>query len=253
MRLGLTEYEARAYIAVVCIGEGGVGEISQESGIPRARVYDIMERLAGKGFVEIGNSKPLRYRANDPKRVLQGILVELEHSVNDITLQLEKKKRRTSKSLTPVWLIPDERGIDTRLRELLDSSPNSVSLVAPSRCLLLKYASVLSELSNHIKVTVVIDHDAEGFRGLLGATTIMKPNSPLLSSKGGLRVLNFPSQRGERAVKIELIVISDYGSMVIYKEEEERMAMGIDDSIIDSYLRSSMKDIIQNSKAVLDT
>jgi sugar-specific transcriptional regulator TrmB len=59
MRLGLTEYEARAYVAIVSIGEGGISDISQQSGIPRSRVYDIMDRLATKGFVEVGAMKPL--------------------------------------------------------------------------------------------------------------------------------------------------------------------------------------------------
>src|SRR5512136_2578770 len=61
MQLGLTEYEARAYVAIVSIHEGGISEISQQSGMPRSRVYDIMERLAKKGFVEVGGTKPLRY------------------------------------------------------------------------------------------------------------------------------------------------------------------------------------------------
>jgi len=250
MRLGLTEYEARAYVATVSIAEGSVGDISQESGIPRARVYDIMERLAGKGFVEIGSSNPLRYRANDPKRVIPEILAELKLTVDDIVLQLDKKKKRISKSLTLVWLIPDERGINTRLWEMLDSSPNHVTLIASSRSLLLKYASMLSDISNRIKITAIIDHDAESFRGLLGQTKIMKPNKPVLFSKGRLRVLNFPSKKGERAVKIELIVISDCESMLVYEEDGERMAMCIEDSIIDSVLRSSLKDNIQNAKPI---
>ncbi|MCU0861535.1 MAG: helix-turn-helix domain-containing protein, partial [Methanomassiliicoccales archaeon] len=54
MRLGFSEYEAKAYVAMVSIGEGGIAEISQQSGIPRSRVYDVMERLALKGFAEVG-------------------------------------------------------------------------------------------------------------------------------------------------------------------------------------------------------
>ena len=69
MRLGLTEYEARAYVATVSLGEGTVNEISRESGVPRSRAYDVMERLAEKGFVEMGNTNPICYRANDPDRV----------------------------------------------------------------------------------------------------------------------------------------------------------------------------------------
>jgi sugar-specific transcriptional regulator TrmB len=49
MRLGLSEYEARAYIATVALGEGTVKEISVESGVPRSRAYDVMEASSSSG------------------------------------------------------------------------------------------------------------------------------------------------------------------------------------------------------------
>ena len=45
MSLGMSEYEAKAYIATVVLGEGTIKEISDESKVPRSRAYDVMVRL----------------------------------------------------------------------------------------------------------------------------------------------------------------------------------------------------------------
>jgi sugar-specific transcriptional regulator TrmB len=250
MRLGLTEYEARAYVATVSIGEGGVGDISQESGIPRARVYDIMERLAGKGFVEVGNSKPLRYRANDPKRVAQGILTELQDTVDNVALQLNDRRKKASKSLTPVWLIPDDRGIDIKIKELLESATGNITVIAITTALLQKYAPMLSDVSHHVKVQAMIFHEAESFRGHLGATEIMGPKKSSLSVENELPIFSFPSQRGEREFKFDLVMASDSESLVVYRENEERIAMSIDDSIFDLILRAAIKESALRFKTI---
>jgi sugar-specific transcriptional regulator TrmB len=250
MRLGFTEYEARAYSAIVSIGEGGIGDISLESGVPRARVYDVMERLAAKGFVEVGVSKPLRYRANDPERVIEGIMEELKKSTNEVLKRLQEIKRKADRGSFPVWLVTEEKGIDTRIRELFDASNKYVTMITSSRSLLLKYAELISEVSKRIEVTAVIENEAESFRGLLGRAKILKPTRPILSSKNRPRILSFLSRDGEKEVTVELIMISDCSSLVIYKEEEKRLAMSIEGSIIDSFLRSSLKGDLQSTRAI---
>jgi len=48
---GFTQYEAKAYIALVGIGPSTPPNISRISGIPRARIYDTLESLIKKGIV----------------------------------------------------------------------------------------------------------------------------------------------------------------------------------------------------------
>lgn len=60
---GLTEYEARGFVALTRLSEATAKEISELSGVPNSRVYDALDSLHGKGFVEIERSSPRRYRA----------------------------------------------------------------------------------------------------------------------------------------------------------------------------------------------
>lgn len=50
---GLTQYEAKAYISLVRLGTSNAYQISKDSGIPRARVYDTLISLVTRGAVMI--------------------------------------------------------------------------------------------------------------------------------------------------------------------------------------------------------
>ena len=49
--LGLNQYEAKAYVALLSLGTSNAYNISKNSGIPRARIYDILESLTLRGVV----------------------------------------------------------------------------------------------------------------------------------------------------------------------------------------------------------
>ncbi len=59
--LGLKEYEAKIYVALVGLGEANVRRIHEVSGVPRPRVYDVLNELAAKGFINIRQGSPLMY------------------------------------------------------------------------------------------------------------------------------------------------------------------------------------------------
>lgn len=49
--LGLTQYEAKTYITLLNIGTSNAYKISKLSGIPRTRIYDILQSLTSRGIV----------------------------------------------------------------------------------------------------------------------------------------------------------------------------------------------------------
>ena len=50
-RFGFTQYESKAYQALVRSGSSNASAISKVSGIPRARIYDTLESLVAQGVV----------------------------------------------------------------------------------------------------------------------------------------------------------------------------------------------------------
>lgn len=250
MRLGLTEYEAKAYSALVAINEGGVATVSQESGIPRARVYDVMEKLSAKGFIEVSASKPLRYKAIEPGRVIPGMVAELKPVMDGVLAKLYESRKKAEASPTMVWLVSEERAIDVKIAELLQSAEKFVTLIAGSRALLLRIANSISKVSEVVSVVMIAERDAGTFKGLLGEAEIRRANRPLLIDDSRPRVFDYPSREGGKSFIIDLILVSDNGSLIVYRQNGRRLAMGIEDSIIDSWLRNSVREIAQSARRI---
>jgi len=68
--IGLNLYERKLYVWLLLRGTSTAGELADLSGVPRARVYDVLMSLADKGFVMIQHSKPMKYIAVPPKEAL---------------------------------------------------------------------------------------------------------------------------------------------------------------------------------------
>lgn len=98
-KLGLSRYEALAYLAL--LGEAGLAaaRVAMKAGIPQPRVYGALGTLVDRGFAEIGLAEPRTYRAIAPsvafarhkqrtEKAFSAAMEELEGEMN----QLEKLK-----------------------------------------------------------------------------------------------------------------------------------------------------------------
>ncbi|MDQ7843796.1 MAG: helix-turn-helix domain-containing protein [Armatimonadota bacterium] len=59
--LGLTDYEARIYLALHDVHPANGNQISQRSGVPSAKVYACLRRLLDRGLVSLIDSRPVTY------------------------------------------------------------------------------------------------------------------------------------------------------------------------------------------------
>ncbi len=252
-RLGLNDYEARAYVATVALGEGTVKEISEESGVPRSRAYDVMERLAKKGLVEAGSTNPICYRANDPL-VASGHLMEEIKRANDVMLrELREIGRRAEKRDNPVWTLKGEWAIDHKVREVMESARDNITVLCFNNRDLIKYASLLSRISQHRTVTVVVSHQAESFAGLLGRSKLMRlrPTSGYLSDiDGALSEKGFITKDGRYSIEMVMLVDSET-SLVLTKERESRMAIIITGTILNFFSRQTIDQVVKGAKEVV--
>ncbi|MFQ6009783.1 MAG: TrmB family transcriptional regulator [Candidatus Aenigmatarchaeota archaeon] len=67
--LGLTEYEAKAYVTLIKRGTLTADKISSLGRIPLPRVYDTMSSLASKGLIFVSKTRPQTFRVVDPKKI----------------------------------------------------------------------------------------------------------------------------------------------------------------------------------------
>ncbi len=69
-RLGLTEYERDALIKLFDLGRTTAPNLAEATGIPKARIYDVLDSLADEGYVDVIPGRPKEYIAKRPTEVL---------------------------------------------------------------------------------------------------------------------------------------------------------------------------------------
>jgi len=84
--LGLTKYEASAYLNIYKRGVAEASNIYKEAKIPFGKIYETLGTLANKGLIEVQNTRPKKFKANKPKIAFNNLLTEKKESM-EIDLQ----------------------------------------------------------------------------------------------------------------------------------------------------------------------
>ena len=128
-KFNLSTYEAKAYITLNSILSGTAVEISQESGIPRSKVYDVLKNLKNKNFIEIKEGKPLKYEVISPKIAFTEHKKELINTLNRNEEKLiEIYEKKISQIQAPVWLIPTQEKIKSKEIDLIKNARTKINM-----------------------------------------------------------------------------------------------------------------------------
>jgi sugar-specific transcriptional regulator TrmB len=90
-KVGLTEYEAKVYLSLLNDHLSTATKLSEKSGVPRTRIYSVLETLANKGWIRIYSGIPLLFKAVDPHDVFERIKQDYEEFMESVeaTLNME--------------------------------------------------------------------------------------------------------------------------------------------------------------------
>ncbi|MCX6742261.1 MAG: hypothetical protein NTX24_03755 [Candidatus Pacearchaeota archaeon] len=89
---GLNLYEVRVWTALLSRGVSTAGELSDISGVPRSRTYDILESLEKKGFVIMKLGKPIKFVALKPTEVVERVKRNVVKEADDMSKRLDELK-----------------------------------------------------------------------------------------------------------------------------------------------------------------
>jgi Predicted transcriptional regulators len=68
--LGLTEYEATALTELLTLGRTTAPNLAEATGIPKARIYGVLESLSDRGYIKIIPGRPKEYQPKPPAEIL---------------------------------------------------------------------------------------------------------------------------------------------------------------------------------------
>jgi sugar-specific transcriptional regulator TrmB len=99
---GLSPYQADAYVALLSLGAASAGDLADESGVPRPRIYDVLRDLETAGYVTTYEQDRLYARAVAPDS-----LQPLRERIDQFESALDEIRER--------YRTPETRGSDVTL------------------------------------------------------------------------------------------------------------------------------------------
>ncbi len=146
MKLGLKEYEARAYASLVIIGPAKASEIARESGVPRPRVYDVLKKLHERGFVDVSEGNPTYFRAIEPEKVIASLRDEYIRSAEEAIIMLKNYERERRENWLPVWYLQGEWSVVNRAEELAEKTEEEFVATFMEPTIVLKFRRVFERV-----------------------------------------------------------------------------------------------------------
>ncbi|MFH1587166.1 MAG: helix-turn-helix domain-containing protein [Candidatus Diapherotrites archaeon] len=156
-KLGLNEYEAKAYLTLSRLGVAEISAISGMAGIPRARVYDVLLSLEKKGFVLKKAVKPIQYEVLPIGEVAAGLerkmKKELEFELSELgKLRGLLEKRMAFKEMKgsegeAVWLVQGRGNIYAKIAREMENCRESVLIYSSKEGIRRKNDAFMAKLA----------------------------------------------------------------------------------------------------------
>lgn len=133
--LGLTGKEARAYLALLQNGVSTAQQVSAFLSVQYPAVYRILQSLQTKGWIEVSQERPNRYRARAPRIVAEEArqsrhddLAAAAELVSELREPSSPRGRDTDGDL---WIYKGAESIGRKMREIVLSSTSQILCVCP--------------------------------------------------------------------------------------------------------------------------
>ncbi len=97
---GLTDYEAKVYVALLSNGPSTVNQLQYAAAVPRTKVYQVSQQLVRKGVLRELEGKPVRFEALPPE-VFQNALSERERSIKSLRRVMTSLKKVRERNIMP--------------------------------------------------------------------------------------------------------------------------------------------------------
>ena len=134
--IGLTSYEIRSYTTLLKEGEINASEISEKSGVPYSKIYEVLGTLEEKGWIGSDDSRPTKYFAKSPTTALettkQSVENEFLKNQSVILTELTSLYEKSGTSEKPdIWVISGAMNIVAKIMELVENCRNEVLIAIP--------------------------------------------------------------------------------------------------------------------------
>ena len=156
-RIGLTDYESRAYLGLVMRSHGTAEEVADVASIPRTSAYKVLESLRRRNMVISQDGRPTVYYPVSPREVREKLLADAERALQ----KLERLEGILSERGVPqlVYTIVGKERILSKVGDMIDTAKSTLLISGPALREVLHDSS--GRISNAVKRGVAVKIVAE--------------------------------------------------------------------------------------------
>src|SRR6267378_2206207 len=238
---GLTEYEVKAYIALVESGPMAASQLSTNASIPYSKIYEILGNLERKGWVESEQGRPSKYFPKPPSTALESSRVRMENSLKSSQTEAMSElqplyEKKGVQERPDIWIVRGQDNILDRIKETLGRTKRELLVAIPivPESVISMAAPLISLMNNRgIKVSIMV---------------------PRLSSKDVIKKLKGLAEIRVREQMFGGGIISDSSEIIILLGEEPEkgltLAISSDHVGLVKFGKSYFEFLWENSKPV---
>ena len=134
--LGLTGYEIRVYLSLLEAGAMTASDISKKTGVPYSKIYEVLNTLEEKGWLESDSSRPQQFFPKSPSTALETTKTRNETNFREsqsiIVNELMPIYTKSGiKERPEIWVARGVFNIAAKVNEIIQSSQNELLVAIP--------------------------------------------------------------------------------------------------------------------------
>jgi sugar-specific transcriptional regulator TrmB len=135
--LGMTGYEIRVYTSLLESSAMTAADISKKSGVPYSKIYEVLNSLEEKGWLESDSSRPQKFFPKSPSTALEAMRMRSENNFREsqATIVSELMPIYTKsgiKEKPEIWVVRGIYNIAAKVSEIIENCQHELLVALPS-------------------------------------------------------------------------------------------------------------------------
>jgi HTH-type transcriptional regulator, sugar sensing transcriptional regulator len=156
--LGFSDYEAKAYCALLTQAPANGYQVAQGSGVPRAKVYEVLEKLVARGAavrVEGKDQEGRLFAPTTPGQLI-GRIEETTRSACEEALEALERYQSDPKVVEVLWRVTSESDLIARGKSLTESSEHTLHVALWAEEFDVLLPSLLGALDRGVRIAMIL-------------------------------------------------------------------------------------------------
>lgn len=132
----MTSYEIRVYLSLLEAGSMTAADISKKSGVPYSKIYEVLNTLEEKGWLESDSSRPQNFFPKSPTSALEAMKLRQENNFREsqsvIANELMPMYTKSGMKERPeIWVARGVPNILTKVNDVIQNTQQELLVALP--------------------------------------------------------------------------------------------------------------------------